>query len=320
MFGLPGAAALLLAALLLVAGTLKLLRPRPFTHAVYRLLPRHLQHREALARLFARVVAPAELLVGAAVLVAIAHPAAWWSIVVFAGAAALYLGFVAVVGFAIRKGTSCGCFTSFSDGAAGPAELTRSVSLSVLGIVVLISALTTDAVSWWVPAALIWLPVLALLVAGASALAGRTRPAGWLLLGKINSRLAGVDLPTPPITGRARAETITTARAARSVRAFEAWLGDRAATIDWRRCEVRATSATPPGGCRVPCLLVSPRCREGMKVTVSVPDRGTDHAVVIAVIDGAPISVIAGRVMTGPSPAPNARPRTPASLAGSPRP
>jgi hypothetical protein len=309
---LPGGAALLLAALLMVAGTLKLLRPKPFIHAVYRLLPRHLVHRETLARLSARLVAPAEVLIGGGLLVAFLHPAAWWSVLIDAAAATLYLGFVGVVRYAIRTGTSCGCFSSFSDGAAGPAELARSVSLAVLAILVLVASPAAGPASW---GSLLWAAVFALAVFAASTVAGRRVPAGWLLLGRVNSRLANIDLPTPPLTGRGRSEAIAAARSAASVRVFEDWLGERASAIDWRRCEVRATSATPPGGRRVPCLLVSPRAK-AMKVTVSLPDAGAEQAVVIAVVDGKPVSVIGGRVSAGPS----APPRTPASLAGSPPP
>jgi hypothetical protein len=285
--GFAGGSALLLAGLLIVAGVLKLVRPRPFAHAVYRLLPRHLVRRSSLARVAPWLAGTVEVLAGAGLL---AVRSVWVAGVV----AALYLGFVGVVVVAIRKGTSCGCFSSFSDGAAGGAELGRSLALGVLAVVLVAVG------SWsWRPDAIAWLAVLVVVVAAAAALGGRTRPSGWLLLGRVDSRLAGVDLPAGPLRdSRERASVIDAARRSPSVLAFESWLGDRVSDVDWRRCEVRPGGATPPGGPRVPCMLVVPRCRAGLSLTVSVPWTGSDaqNAVVIAVLDGRPVSAVAGKV------------------------
>lgn len=303
MSGLPGGAALLLAGLLILAGGLKVSRPKPFVHAVYRLLPRHVRRRELLARSAPWVVGTTELLVGPALLVAATRPAAWWSAAMIAAAAALYLAFVVVVRYAALKGASCGCFSSFSDGVAGRAELARTLTLAALAVALLVTALITDATSWWRLDALAWLAALGALVVATTALGGRRRPAGWLLLGRVRSRLAAVELPTM-ITGAERTAAIAAARTAPSVRAFQDWLGDRAAEIDWRRCEVRTTSATPPAGARrVPCLLVSPRCRAGLTMTVSLPDGFPDRAVVIAAVDGQPVTALGETVKPGPRPA-----------------
>jgi hypothetical protein len=253
-------------------------------------------------------VGAAEVLLGAGVAVAGLVPAARWSIPIAGGCAVLFVGFVAVVRIAIRKGTSCGCFTSFSDGVAGGAELARAIALAVLAGALLAVVLSGRAVTWLRWDALAWLVVLVVAVVAIVAIGGRTRPSSALLLGRVRSRLARVELPRPSAGNYHRAEAIAAARRAPSVVAFEHWLGGRAADVDWRRCEIRATAATPPGGPRVPCLVISPRCRGGLTVTVSVPDAGAEHAVVIAVVDGAPVSVIGGTVIERPA----APPRPPA--------
>jgi hypothetical protein len=302
--GFAGGAALLLAGLLLVAGGLKLLRPKAFAHAVYRLLPKHLARREVGARAAAPVVGGVEVLVGAGLLATAAHPSA----VVVACAAALYLGFVAVVAFAIRTGKSCGCFGSFSDRTAGGAELGRSVALAVLAVALFVRVLTTAEVSWWQQSAVPWLLGLTGGVALVTALSGRVRPSAWLLLGRVESRLSEVELPREPtMDARERAALVLAVRSSQSVRAFEEWLGARAADLDWRRSHVRTSAATPPGGPRVPCMLVTPRSRVPLTVTVSVPKANAALAVVIAVVDGRPVSVIGGRVMDGSKPAELAR-------------
>lgn len=45
---------------------------------------------------------------------------------------ALFLAFCGVVLIAIRKGTSCGCFGSLSDGVSGAAELTHTAALTLM--------------------------------------------------------------------------------------------------------------------------------------------------------------------------------------------
>ena len=299
--GFPGGAALLLAALLVLAGAMKLLRPRAFAHAVYRLLGKHLPHRALLARVAPWAVGTVEILLGGGLAVAGLTPSAWWAPPLVGASFVLFAGFVAVVRIAVRKGTSCGCFTSFSDGVAGGAELARAVVLAVFAGALLGVVLSGSAATWWRWDALAWLGVLAVVAVGVVAVAGRARPSGALLLGRIRSRLARVELPRAPVGNLHRADVIAAARRSPSVTAFEHWLGERTADVDWRRCEVRATAATPPGGPRVSCLVVSPRCRGGLTVTVSVPDAGAEHAVVIAVVDGAPVSVIGGTVIERPA-------------------
>jgi hypothetical protein len=266
---------------------------------VYRLLPRHLPWRENLARAAAPVIGGVEVLVGAGLLATAAHPSA----VVVGGATVLYLGFVAVVGYAIHTGTSCGCFASFSDRTAGGAELGRSVTLAALAVALFIQVLITPATSWWRESAVAWLLGLAAAVVLITAVSGRVWPSAWLLLGRVDSRLSEVDLPREStIDARERAALVAAVRSAPSVRAFEEWLGPRASALDWRRSHVRTSAATPPGGPRVPCMLVTPRSRLPLTVTVSVPRANAALAVVIAVVDGRPVSAVGGRVMDGPKP------------------
>jgi hypothetical protein len=48
--------------------------------------------------------------------------------------ALLYLLFIIAVGIAIKRGTSCGCWGSLSDGVAGGAELGRAIGLAVIAV------------------------------------------------------------------------------------------------------------------------------------------------------------------------------------------
>src|SRR3954454_17630389 len=106
-----GGAALLLAALLAVAGALKLVQRRAFAHAVHRLLPQHLPRRRLLALAAGPVVGTFEIVLAAGLSLA-----PRLAVAVTAVTAGLFGCFCGVVLLAIRKGTSCGCFTSLSDG------------------------------------------------------------------------------------------------------------------------------------------------------------------------------------------------------------
>ena len=55
-------------------------------------------------------------------------------IVVTALAALLFVGFAGVVALAIRKGLTCGCFGSFSDGPAGGSEAGRALALALIAV------------------------------------------------------------------------------------------------------------------------------------------------------------------------------------------
>lgn len=131
----------MLSVLLGTAGLLKVLDPRPFGWALFRVLPpswtgwRYI--RPAHAGL---AVGTAEVVVGAAVLVA---PRGWTWLPLLP-MTALYVSFVGVVRRAVRKGHSCACWGSFSDGIAAGAELGRSAALAALAVA---AALTRTVVS-----------------------------------------------------------------------------------------------------------------------------------------------------------------------------
>jgi hypothetical protein len=139
---------LLLGVVLFVAGALKVCLPRPFQHAVHRLLPDSWRGRRTIAAAAAPVVGSLEFSVG------VGLAAAPWVtpdlfIAAAAAAAVLFLGFVAVVAYAIRVGTSCGCFASFSDGQAGPTELARTLFLAALSLAVLAMAPSFTTLAGW---------------------------------------------------------------------------------------------------------------------------------------------------------------------------
>jgi hypothetical protein len=174
--GFCDGAALLLGVLLLTAGALKLWRPMAFAHALYRLLPERLTSRSRVALRAAPAVAGLELATGAALV-----GAPWWPAGVATGAAAaaalLYAAFVGVVGWAVRKGTACGCFSSFSDGPAGGAELGRSLALAALAATALGLRVAATIPTGWRWVALAWLAGLGAATVLAAAAGGRLRPA-----------------------------------------------------------------------------------------------------------------------------------------------
>jgi hypothetical protein len=140
--------------------------------------------------------------------------------VIAAWTALLYLGFIVGVRVAIQRGTSCGCWGSFSDGVAGGAELGRAIGLTVVAISVAVIRPEGVELRWsgWS------------LVVG-SALAGAVWAVSWggrrmvparsnimpmrhprwngpvasqlaLMSGVVANRLAGFDPPRPGSTVR----------------------------------------------------------------------------------------------------------------------
>jgi len=122
----PGIA-LALAVLLFAAGLPKVVRPRHVARALRRALGSR-PHLELAGRLLG-----AWELVLAAALVTVP-----WVAVAAAGAVT-FLGFAAFVVLAVRRGASCGCWASLSEGPAGGAELARTglLALAALGLLVL---------------------------------------------------------------------------------------------------------------------------------------------------------------------------------------
>jgi hypothetical protein len=122
-------AGVLLAALLIVAGGLKIAQPVQFGAALQRLVPRPwLGSRLWRPRALARLVGALECGIGGALVVTTSGAAVAASV----GSAVLFSCFVAVVVIAIRKGESCGCWASLSDGPAGGAELGRALWLGAI--------------------------------------------------------------------------------------------------------------------------------------------------------------------------------------------
>ncbi|MFC4858463.1 MauE/DoxX family redox-associated membrane protein [Actinophytocola glycyrrhizae] len=172
--------ALALAGLLVSAGAPKLWRPGHVAGALRRVFgPRGSTH--ALLR-YGRLLGAWELLLAAAV-VFVGGPVTGVALAVtFAG----FLGFVAA---AVRRGSSCGCWASLTEGPAGGAELARTG--------VLAAAAVSVAVAGWPRglsvAALGWAAVLLVAMALAAAAGGRVapvRPAG------VARRLARRAAPT----------------------------------------------------------------------------------------------------------------------------
>ncbi len=308
---------LLLAALLLGAGAMKLVRPRPFSHALYRLLPVGLAHRPALATAAAPAVGIAELLVGVGLL-----GSTWWKAEWSSAAAAgafLYAAFVGVILVAFRKGSACGCWSSFSDGPAGGAELGRALALAMVAAGVLAAGLLDGPPRSWRWLSPAWALTLAVAVAAVAAIGWRllpacagsasrlpfaTRAGGFaaMLLGRVTSRNGNVSLLTaPPLPDTERLRIVSAARSCPSVLAFKDWLGERAGDIDWDGMTARPTTVRLPGHGLVSCVLLTAHSTQPLHLTVSVPllNGQPSDAVVMARVDGTPVAALAGRVLQG---------------------
>jgi hypothetical protein len=296
--GFTSAATLVLGLLLVAAGALKIRHANAFAHAVQRLLPRKLPRRSAVARMAAPVVGSAELVIGAAFL-AIGEVGRSWGPVVATAAAVLYVAFVGVILVAIRRGKSCGCFQSFSDGPAATAELARSLILA--GLALEVAAAESDGPSSpWRAAAIPWaLAILGSLVVVALGGSRGLQQAVWLVVGRITSRFSSIRFSSVhPIQDVERIEAVTAARVARSVQIFESWLGGRAAEIDWTRAVAFSALADMPAK-RMRCITVTPPAGASITLTVSLPwegEPGTD-GVLVATVDGRPVSVMGGRLV-----------------------
>lgn len=122
----PGLA-LALAVLLVTAGPPKLVRPRHVARALRRAFGSR-PHLELLGRLLGAW----ELALAVALLTL-----PWVAVAV--ACAVTFLGFAAFVVLAVRRGASCGCWASLSEGPAGGAELARTgfLALAALGLLVL---------------------------------------------------------------------------------------------------------------------------------------------------------------------------------------
>jgi Methylamine utilisation protein MauE len=140
--------ATVLAAVLIVAGVIKIVEPRYVAAALRRISGRiamRAARSEKEARRAGRTVGVVETLVGVALLVV----TGWLGMVVAAIAVALFGLFVVVVELAVRRGIACGCWASLSEGPAGGAELGRAGALAAAAVVVLIGRATgARGVAW----------------------------------------------------------------------------------------------------------------------------------------------------------------------------
>lgn len=154
--------ALVLAAVLVVAGVIKLVEPRYVAAAMRRIsdgVARRAARRGAEARRAGRVVGGVETIAGLALVIVTGDA----SVAVAAFATLVFAAFVVVVIAAIRRGASCGCWASLSEGPAGGAELGRALALVAGGVVVVVGRAMGDRQATWRPATA--LAVVAALVA-----------------------------------------------------------------------------------------------------------------------------------------------------------
>jgi len=308
----------LLGSLLVVAGVLKLARPLAFAHAVYRLLPERADWAARVASRAAVTIGTAEALVGGGLVAGPWLPAGPRLAFTLAGAA-LYSGFVGIVGVAVRRGTSCGCFSSLSDSSSGGGELGRAVILAFLAYGLVVSEYVDAPVRGWQWSGLLWVPVLVTglglaMVVGSrlvpprsgTLLGGAGRSARELsstLLGRITSRKESVSLPRPArLTEGERAGLISATRSSPTWIAFEEWLGG-GATVSWEETDVRRAMVGMGDGPAVPCMTLTPAIGPAASIVVSVPlvaGRPGD-CVVLGTVNGTLVTALASRVVVSSS-------------------
>jgi hypothetical protein len=222
-----GCAACALAALLVVAGTIKLLRPGYAAGSLRRVSARAQGAEVAHVVAAARVLGGLECLVGSA-LVLVAGPA---SVAVAAASVYLFAGFVIITQRAVRRGIACGCFGSLSDGPAGRGELARRVVLLAIAIGVLVARLHDAARA---------VPVLvAIAVVAGAVVAGvviARRPGSAASVVGMGTARELVDPAGRAARGRGRTRILTSVRADPDVRAVQQRIG---AELDWDHARVR---------------------------------------------------------------------------------
>jgi len=301
-------AALLLATLLVVAGTAKAVRPRAFAHALRRLLPPSIRSRSSAARALASAVTALELVEAVALLAAPALPLRA-AVAVMGVGAALTVGFVAVVVHAARTGAGCGCFSSLSDGPAAGAELGRAVALSVVAVPAAVAS------PWHPPQAYGWTTVAAALGLGALVAAGtaigvRLRPGAGPVgargmaaatAGIVSSRFERASLPDDPRPlGPRDALLMAAVRRSPSFVALDAWLAERGHRAEWDRATVQRVVADTAGRPPIPCAVVAAPLGQGVTATATIAWDGEvagDDAVLFGSVDGVPIGAAGGTVM-----------------------
>ncbi|HYQ68373.1 MauE/DoxX family redox-associated membrane protein [Actinophytocola sp.] len=228
--------ALALAVLLAGAGLPKLWRPDHVAGALRRVFVRRTVSTAALRRA-GQALGLWELLLAAAMVVLGGHA-------VGIAAAATFLGFLGFVVAAVRRGASCGCWASLTEGPAGGAELARTA--------VLAAGAAHLAVAGWSPgfgwASAGWAAAFLALMAVAATAGGRVAP---VRSARVARRLAQRAAPTRRgrlaarlafLLGFVHAGTDTERR-----RYLDALAAARAAGPIPREREVRADAPSPPG-------------------------------------------------------------------------
>jgi hypothetical protein len=313
-----GGAALFLGGLLVLAGALKLASPASFRHAVYRLLPEHWRRRRLLAFVSAPLAGTTECIVGASLL-----GAPWLDHLYFVLSAALsamlYVAFAGVVAYAMRQGASCGCFASFSDGPAGPAELGRAGLLAAIAMAVAVgSANSSGPISWRWPIAawaLACAAVTVMWVVLSDRVSGRrdgvrpslARPSAIALqaAGRVTTDLG--DTPLPIERSLSPAETravVATTLASPSYRALADWLGPRAGAFDWAGAVAEASTLRDTTGEGLTVIELVPRTPEPTRLSVLVGLDGVPagDVLVFGVVDGMSVVASDGTVRPGGEP------------------
>lgn len=175
--------ALALAVLLACAGVPKLWRPDHVAGALRRVFGRG---GTALLRRFGRVLGAWEVLLAIAVVLVGGEGI---GAVVGVAVAVTFAGFLGFVVAAVRRGASCGCWASLTEGPAGGAELARTGVLAVAAGFLALTGWSTD----FGPASAGWASALLAVTWLAAVAGGRVAP---VRSAKVARRLALRAAPT----------------------------------------------------------------------------------------------------------------------------
>lgn len=181
--------ALALALLLVSAGLPKLWRPDHVVGALRRVFGQH-RPRTPVLHLVGRLLGLWELVLATAIVVV-------GGVVVGIAVSATFTGFLGFVVVAVRRGASCGCWASLTEGPAGGAELGRTGVLAAAAAVLAVTGWSPMDFGW---AAVGWAIALLALTWLAAAVGGRMAPVRST---RVVRRLALRAAPT--VRGRAMA-------------------------------------------------------------------------------------------------------------------
>jgi hypothetical protein len=191
--------ALVLAAVLTVAGTIKLVHPDVAAKAMRRISARLLDVDARRARIAGRAVGTVEV----AVALMLVLPGAF-AVAGAVAAVGLFACFLVVTVMAVRRGAACGCWGSLSDGPAGVHEVRRRVYFLVAAIglaSIRLACGPPEPPALVVAASMLALGVLAVSSAGLAWRSSRTRstPGVRLVRGAERRRLRDVLRNDPAV-------------------------------------------------------------------------------------------------------------------------